>query len=79
MQLRSLKPAEPAIGTGSRPAGETIETAHFVLALDPKTGAITRLRNKTTGVEWAGDNNPIALVAYQTLLRRITTRLSRAT
>jgi hypothetical protein len=65
--IDKLKPAEPAIGAGSRPAGKAVQTAHFVLGLDPKTGAITRLLNRTTGVEWAGDNNPIGLVAYQTL------------
>ncbi len=65
--IEKLKPTEPAIGPGSRPAGKTIETAHFVLGMDPRTGAITRLHNKTTGVEWAGDSNPIGMVAYQTL------------
>ena len=65
--IEKLKPTEPTIGTGSRPAGKTIENAHFVLGLDTKTGAITRLQNKATGVEWAGGDNPIGLVAYQTL------------
>ena len=65
--IESLKPAEPPSSGRPLPAGETIETAHFVLGFDPKTGAITRLRNKTTGHEWAGEKNPIALVAYQTL------------
>jgi hypothetical protein len=48
-------------------SGRTIETAHFVLQIDAKTGAITRLRNKTTGHEWASDKNFIALLSYQTL------------
>ncbi|MGD0520400.1 MAG: DUF5054 domain-containing protein [Terracidiphilus sp.] len=50
-----------------QPAGKPIETAHFILGLDAQTGAITRLRNKTTGREWASKSNPIALFTYQTL------------
>jgi hypothetical protein len=65
--IESLKPAEPPSVGRSLPAGETIETPHFVLGFDSKTGAIIRLRNKTSGHEWAGEKNPIALVAYQTL------------
>lgn len=49
------------------PGGKTIETAHYLLAIDGKTGAITRLRNKATGREWAGPDNPLALFTYQTL------------
>src|SRR5581483_6064248 len=30
-------------------------------------GAITQLRNKATGREWASEKNPIALFTYQTL------------
>jgi hypothetical protein len=47
--------------------GKPIETAHFVMRIHAKTGAITRLRNKATGREWASDKNPIALLTYQTL------------
>jgi Domain of unknown function (DUF5054) len=65
--IESLTPAEPPTGGRSPAAGETIETTHFALGFDRKTGAITRLRNKTTGHEWASENNPIALAAYQTL------------
>ena len=39
----------------------------FILGIDAKTGAITRLRNKATGREWASERNPIALLTYQTL------------
>jgi hypothetical protein len=49
------------------PAGQPIETAHFILGLDAQTGAITRLQNKATGREWASKSNPIALFTYQTL------------
>jgi hypothetical protein len=47
--------------------GTPIETGHFFLQIDAKSGAITRLRNKATGREWASDKNPIALLTYQTL------------
>ena len=42
-------------------------TAHFVLAFDPKTGAIVKLRNKKTGRKWASFEHPLALFTYQTL------------
>ena len=48
-------------------AGKPIETEHFVIGIDPQTGAITQLRNKATGRESAGEKNPIALFTYQTL------------
>ncbi|MGP8251790.1 MAG: DUF5054 domain-containing protein [Terracidiphilus sp.] len=48
-------------------AGKPLETAYFVISIDPRTGAITRLRNKATGREWASEQNPIALFSYQTL------------
>jgi hypothetical protein len=47
--------------------GEPIKTAHFILNIDPQTGAITRLHNKANGREWASERNPIALLTYQTL------------
>lgn len=49
------------------PASTPIETEHFVIGIDSKTGAITQLRNKATGRQWAGENNPLALFTYQTL------------
>jgi hypothetical protein len=67
--IERLKPVEPKLSTnaGPHPAGKPIETAHFILGIDAQTGAITRLRNKATGREWASKNNPIALLTYQTL------------
>ncbi len=65
--IEGLKPRQPVIRTDAPSAGKPIETAHFVLQIDPKTGAIVRLRSKATAREWAGDGNPIGLVAYQTL------------
>ncbi len=51
----------------SNAAGKPIETAHFTLQIDARTGAITQLRNKATGREWASEQNPIGLFTYQTL------------
>lgn len=66
--LSNLAPTEPKLTNGSQhPAKEEIETAYFILALDPKTGAIHRLRNKTSGREWASAEHPLALFSYQTL------------
>ncbi len=48
-------------------AGEMIDARHLSLALDPKTGAITTLRLKKNGREWAAASNPLALFVYQTL------------
>jgi len=47
--------------------GKVIETANFTLRIDPKTGAITQLRARSSQREWASENNPIALFTYQTL------------
>ncbi len=64
----SLAPQEPKLPHGaSHAAQEDIETAHFILALDPQTGAIHRLRNKASGREWASGDHPLALLSYQTL------------
>lgn len=70
--IESLKPAEPKPAAAAVPptTAQAIETAHFIVGIDPQTGAITRLRNKTTGREWAGPNNPIALLTYQTLSKK---------
>jgi hypothetical protein len=67
--IQSLNPTEPTLSAKaiSHPAGKPIETTHFLLAIDPQTGAIVRLRNKATGREWASPANSIALFTYQTL------------
>ncbi|MGA2610867.1 MAG: DUF5054 domain-containing protein [Terriglobia bacterium] len=67
-RIRALQPAQPErTGLAPHQAGSEIETAHFVLALDSKTGAICRLRAKSTGRDWASPERPLALFAYQTL------------
>ncbi len=70
--IESLHPGEPkpAAAALAHSAAEAIETTHFIVGIDPKTGAITRLRNKATGREWAGPANPIALLTYQTLSKK---------
>ena len=67
-RLRALQPVEPdRAGLQLHPAGSEMETAHWVIALDPQTGAIQRLRAKSTGREWASAARPLALFTYQTL------------
>jgi hypothetical protein len=66
--VRALEAVEPKLtGASEHPAGTEIDTAHFVLAFDPNTGAICRLKNKKTGIEWATATHPLALLSYQTL------------
>jgi hypothetical protein len=67
-RVRSLQPVIPeAAGLQSHAPAEAIETKHFSIAIDPKTGAICRLRSKKTGREWASPQQPLALFSYQTL------------
>ena len=67
-RVRSLDPAEPATtGLQQHRAADPIETRHFEIALDPQTGAITRLRSKKSGRDWASTRQPLALFSYQTL------------
>ncbi|HEX7958942.1 MAG TPA: DUF5054 domain-containing protein [Terriglobales bacterium] len=64
--IQKLKPIEPTSSGRVHSAGQDIETAHFIVALDD-AGAIRRLRNKTTGREWASADRRLALFSYQTL------------
>jgi len=65
--ITSLAPVRPKMDGALHPAGQDIETEHFLLKIDPNTGAIHRLRNQRTGREWASPEHPIALFCYQTL------------
>jgi hypothetical protein len=66
--VRNLKAVPPRLAHPSpRPAGSEIETPHFVVGIDPKSGAVHRLRNKKSGREWASSEHPLALFSYQTL------------
>ncbi len=42
-------------------------TKHFEVALDPATGAITHLKQHSSGQSWADPTHPLALFTYQTL------------
>ncbi len=67
-RLAALKPVPPLVaGLTSRRLGELLETPHFTIGLDAKTGAIGTLRSKSSGRDWATPEQPLALFAYQTL------------
>jgi hypothetical protein len=66
--VHQLEASEPRLtNPSSHPGGKEWETKHFVLALDLRTGAISRLRSKRSGREWASADHPLALFSYQTL------------
>jgi hypothetical protein len=66
--IHALEAQEPKLSQPSpHAAGKEIETPHFILAFDPSTGAISRLRSKKSGREWASADHPLALFSYQTL------------
>jgi len=66
--IRALAPTESRLaGATPHPFEQEIDTTHFLLALDTHTGAIQRLRNKHSGIEWATHDHPLALFSYQTL------------
>jgi len=66
--IDSLDVVEPGLSGSSRHHPEDeIETRYYIIALDPATGAIRRLRNKESGREWASTEHPLALFSYQTL------------
>jgi hypothetical protein len=66
--VHNLAAAPPRLGHSSLlPAGDKIETPHFIVDIDPKTGAIHRLLNKKSKREWASGEHPLALFSYQTL------------
>jgi hypothetical protein len=69
LEISGMEPAAPVVSPQAiaEAARNPIETAHFVLQIDAKTGAITRLHSKSNGREWASAANPIALLSYQTL------------
>lgn len=67
-RLKTLQAVAPDVsGLKQAEAGAPLRTAHFEVALDPNTGAITRLVEKRTRRSWASQQHPLALFAYQTL------------
>ncbi len=66
-RLAKLRPVVPSReGLNVLRAGKELETAHYIVALDEKTGAIRRLQKKKTEREWASAEHPLALFSYQT-------------
>jgi hypothetical protein len=66
--VRNLDAVPPRLTHPSHhPAASEIETFHFVVGIDPTTGAIHRLRNKKSKREWASNEHRLALFSYQTL------------
>lgn len=66
--VRNLVAKEPRLAEASaHPAEKEIETSHFIVKIDPKTGAIHRLCDRKSGREWASPDHPLALFSYQTL------------
>jgi len=75
LRLSSLTPMPPKTqGLTQLAPGEEIKTKHFVLSLDPATGAICRLKDKKTGREWASATHPLGLFSYQTFSNADYTR-----
>jgi hypothetical protein len=70
LAIEAIRPVWPVVTpVAISPDGleKPIESTHFLIGLDAKTGAITRLRNKATGREWTSAQNPVAQLTYQTL------------
>jgi hypothetical protein len=66
--LSNLAPKVPQLaGAAAYSPDQPLDTEHFVVALDPATGAIRQLRNKSSGTDWADADHPLALLTYQTL------------
>ena len=66
--MSNLKALRPQLLKHSpQSARNEIETPHFIVGIDPKSGAIHRLRNKKSKREWASSEHPLALFSYQTL------------
>jgi hypothetical protein len=66
--VRNLEAVPPRLTHPRAHSPESeIETAHFIMGIDPKSGAIRRLRNKKAAREWASSEHSLALFSYQTL------------
>jgi hypothetical protein len=70
-RLASLKPTEPDVSSQRRwDPGKAIDAGHFIIALDPQTGAIHKFQNKRSKHDWASSESPLALFSYQTLSKQ---------
>jgi hypothetical protein len=65
-----LKPRQPVPLKQLHPANTEIDTKHFLLGLDEKTGAIDKLHHKAAGRDWASFTNSLAQFSYQTLSQK---------
>jgi Domain of unknown function (DUF5054) len=66
--LRDMQAISPKVASSRALSSPyEIETTHFTLGIDPKTGAIRRLYSKKQRREWASAEHPLALFSYQTL------------
>ena len=67
-RLKTLVPVRANVndyGIISNPA-DVIKTDYFEIAFDSETGAITTLKDHNTKRNWAGKDNPLVLLEYQT-------------
>lgn len=59
----------PTLNAAHSPARE-VDATHFILKLDPRTGAIAKLHQKGNGRDWASPSHLLALFSYQTLSQK---------
>jgi hypothetical protein len=66
--LRDLRPVQPTRAGFIRisDTSKRFDTAYFEVSFGEQTGAITHLRDKRTGRDWASPDHPIGLFRYQT-------------
>ena len=64
--------ATPPLVAGLKPHApdSVIETQHFTVSIDPRTGAISGLREKAKERDWATAKNPLGIYSYQTFSKQ---------
>ena len=78
-RLETLTPTPPEThGLAPLKAGADVQGRHFVVALDPATGAIVRLKDRKTGREWASPEHLLASFRYQTFTKADFDRFNHA-
>jgi hypothetical protein len=65
--VTGLAVTRPAPIATSKISRLDLETRHFHVKFDEKTGAIHKLTHKATSHDWAAPDHPLALFTYQTL------------
>ena len=78
--VRDLAPIPPKLARPiPHPAASDIETPHFIVGIDPKTGAIRRLLNKKSKREWASSDQPAGpLFVSDTVATRLCSILCKS-